>query len=58
MKEHQNEEEKQSYNYFLEVGEDGELYHITEYGYDVNGDVVYSEWIVNSTIDVDGTIYF
>ena len=51
-------EEKENYNYYLEVDEDGTIWAVTEYGLDEFGDVVYSCWEVTATIEINNEIYF
>ena len=45
--------EENVYNAYLEVQEDGTLYWVTEYN---NGFI--SQWVANSTMEIDDEIYF
>jgi len=51
MKEQNEKEENESFEYYLEVGEDGNLYGVTEY------ETIVTFWLVNATIEIDDEIY-
>jgi len=52
MKERKEEEENESYSYYLEVAEDGKLYGVTEY------ETLITTWEITASIEIDDIIYF
>ena len=52
MKEQKREDEEKSFEYYIEVGEDGKLYGVTEYP------TLITVWEITSTIEIDNEIYF
>ena len=51
MSESKREDENEYFNYYLEVGEDGNLYGVTEY------ETIVTCWLINATIEIDDEIY-
>ena len=52
MKERKEKEGNESFEYHIEVGEDGKLYGVTEY------ESLITTWEITSTIEIDNEIYF
>ena len=51
MSEPKREDENEYFNYYLEVGEDGLLYAVTEY------ETLITCWHINASIEIDNIVY-